>query len=70
MTAAIKVEGMDCGGCVNTTREAIASLPGFKDMEADVSAQEIKVQFEKDTTKVDQVVAAINDKTDYKARAL
>lgn len=69
-TAAVAVEGMDCGGCVKETELALKKVEGFKSLKADPQRQQAMISFDPEKTDVAQLVEAINSGTKFKAKAI
>lgn len=62
----IGVEGMHCGDCANSIRNAVVALAGVYDAQVDFTKGQATVQFDGKTTSVEAISAAI-DKAGYKA---
>ena len=41
----LKVEGMSCGHCKMTVEQALLSVPGVKDVVADLKAKTVKITY-------------------------
>ena len=59
-TTKIKIEGMNCAGCVASTRQAIQSVPGVRRVEVDLSAGRAEVEHDDQTT-ADALLTAVTD---------
>ncbi len=58
MTETIKIDGMTCGGCVNSVARALARI-GLE--HADVKLGEARVEYDETTMRREQIVEAIED---------
>jgi len=58
-TLRVDIEGMSCGHCVKTVREALESLPGVEIREVVIGQAVVDVDESK--TRRDDLVAAIDD---------
>lgn len=65
----LAVSGMSCGSCCTKVETAVKELDGVVDVTADYKAGKATVTFVKDKVSVDKIVAAINEKTSFKAEA-
>ncbi len=65
-TAAIRIEGMSCGGCVRSVERALAACSGVKVREVEVGRAEIEAV---DEPAVAGAIAAIEDAGFDAARA-
>ncbi len=57
----LKVEGMTCGGCVNSIQNALGSRDGVNKAEADLDAKLVTIDFDPAVIQRDGLVAAIED---------
>lgn len=60
-TMTLNIQGMTCGGCVNSVKRALANLPGVN--QTDVSLEKGQATVDYDPAKVspDQLKTAIED---------
>ena len=65
----INIEGMTCGGCCTKVETALAELEGVVAAKADYKAGKAMVTYVEKEVSVDQIVATINEKTSFKAKA-
>nr|MBA3532992.1 cation transporter [Ardenticatenales bacterium] len=49
------IGGMDCGGCVRTVEEGLASLPGVLTVQANLATGKVAVEFEGDQVEEEQL---------------
>lgn len=59
--AVIKVEGMSCGGCVNTVGRVLKSLPGVEAVQVLLEAAEARVKFDDARISVQALRSAIEE---------
>lgn len=55
----LKVEGMTCGGCAKSIKNALATRPGIGNTDADVPGKLVTVEFDPAQIQRDGIVAAI-----------
>jgi len=60
-TTTIKIEGMTCGGCVNSVKTVLEKLPGVDQVEVSLDNAEAVVQHDATQTSVEQLKEAISD---------
>ena len=58
-TTEVPVQGMDCGGCVNTVRRAISDLPGVHTVEVFLAGERAEVAFDPARTNLDAIRDAV-----------
>ena len=58
MTETIKIEGMTCGGCVNSVKKALDRLPLNS---SDVEIGSARVEYDEKMVNHNQIVEAIED---------
>jgi P-type Cu+ transporter len=58
-TVEVPVGGMDCGGCANTVRAALAALPGVQRVEVFLAGERAEVAFDPARTDLDAIRAAV-----------
>lgn len=56
-----QIKGMTCEGCTEHIKHAVAQLPGFIEADANYEDGSANVKFDKSKTKLEEVVAAINE---------
>lgn len=66
-TATIQVEGMSCGGCATTVRQALIKLAGVKSAEVSLERKQAVVKYDPAKLTREQLVEAINQ-TGFKAK--
>lgn len=66
-TATLNVEGMACGGCANTVREALMAMPGVTDARISHVEGVAEVCYDPAQTGLQRLKAAI-EKAGYPAR--
>ena len=42
----LRVDGMSCGHCVSTIKDALRKLPGIEDVRVDLEKKEVSVEFD------------------------
>ena len=57
-TLRFTVEGMTCGGCARTVRQALAEVPGATPMRV-VAGQPVEVEFDDEQADRDAILAAV-----------
>ena len=62
----IKVEGMTCGGCVNSVTKAIQRVEGVENAQVSLENKEAKVRFDESKTNL-QAIAESVEKAGYHA---
>ena len=67
--AVIPVKGMTCTGCENSLRLTLAAVPGIQGATPDHQAANAEIAFDANQIQLQQIVAAIDDKTDFEAAA-
>lgn len=63
----LEISGMSCGHCVASVRQALGELDGVQI--EDVSVGSARVAYDPDRTRVQEVIAAVNDQG-YEAQAV
>lgn len=59
-TTKLHIEGMTCGGCVASTRQALQSVPGVSDVKVDLPKGRATVEHDEQTDD-ERLVAAVVD---------
>ncbi|CAI09056.1 heavy-metal-associated domain-containing protein [Aromatoleum aromaticum] len=57
----IRVEGMSCGGCVNSVTAALKSLPGVTDANVSLDSAQARVQYDPATVSEQQLREAVEE---------
>ena len=57
----LKVEGMTCGGCVNSIQNALNARDGVSSATADLAAKLVTIEFDPAVIRREGLVAAIED---------
>jgi copper chaperone CopZ len=65
----LAISGMTCGSCCAKVETAAKALPGVVDATADYKKGEATITYETAKVNVDKIVATINEKTSFKAKA-
>jgi copper chaperone len=60
MTTELQVEGMSCGHCVNSVKEAVTAVPGVKTVQVSLAQGTVTIESETPLD-VDAVTAAISE---------
>jgi copper chaperone len=60
MTTELRVEGMSCGHCVNSVKEAVTAVPGVKTVQVSLAQGTVAIESEAPLD-VDAVAAAISE---------
>ena len=63
----LEISGMSCGHCVASVRQALGELDGVQI--EDVAVGSARVAYDPDRTRVQEVIAAVNDQG-YEAQAV
>ncbi len=65
----LAISGMTCGNCCTKVETAVKTLAGVVDAKADYQKGVATITYQKDQVNVDKIVATINEKTSFKAKA-
>lgn len=57
----IRVEGMSCGGCVNSVTAALKSLPGVTDANVSLESAQARVQYDPARVSEQQLREAVEE---------
>lgn len=60
-TTTIKIQGMTCGGCVNSVKTVLEKLPGVDQADVSLDNAEAVIQHDAAQTSVEQLKETIND---------
>ncbi len=60
-TKVLNVEGMSCMHCVGAVKQSVGSLPGVAKVEPDLASKTVKVEFDDDKVKLNDIKAKIED---------
>ncbi len=55
MNATLQVEGMTCGHCVETVRNAVSKLRGVSNVLVDLEGKTVEVDFDEGQVEVDEI---------------
>ncbi len=55
----LSITGMNCNGCVNAVRSAIALTDGVKEVTVDLAAAQAAVTYDPAQTSLDQIAASV-----------
>ena len=58
-TEILKVEGMSCSHCVHAITASITSLKGAKDVNVDLSAKTVRIEYDVEELSIDSIKLAI-----------
>ncbi len=61
MMKVLHVEGMSCSHCVAAVTQAVSSLDGVSDVQVDLEAKTVTVEYEEDKVIVPAMEAAIEE---------
>jgi copper chaperone len=59
MESIIPIQGMTCGGCVNSVKRALAALPGVSGVEVDLASGQARVTHDERQAPLDALRAAV-----------
>jgi len=65
----IPITGMTCGDCCTKVETAVKTLAGVVDAKADYKKGVATITYKEDQIGVEKIVATINEKTSFKAKA-
>ncbi|HKQ61206.1 MAG TPA: heavy-metal-associated domain-containing protein [Candidatus Polarisedimenticolaceae bacterium] len=65
----VAISGMTCGACCTKVEAAVKDLAGVVAVKADYAKGLATVTYKTDEVNVDKIVATINEKTSFKAKA-
>jgi len=57
----IRVEGMSCGGCVNSVTAALKALPGVTEADVSLESAQARVQYDPATVSEQQLREAVEE---------
>jgi copper chaperone len=60
-TELIKVNGMTCLYCVHTIKKSLLALKGSKDIDVDLSAKSVKIEYDAEILSIESIKLAIID---------
>lgn len=55
----LNVEGMTCGHCAQTVKEAVSKLAGINRVEVDLEKKQVTVEFDADQAKLESITEKI-----------
>jgi len=60
-TVTLKIDGMTCGGCVNSVRKVIAALNGVNSVDVSLEHAQATVSYDPEKSKVADLKTAVRD---------
>jgi copper chaperone len=60
-TVTLKIDGMTCGGCVNSVRKVIAALNGVSSVDVSLEHAQATVSYDPKKSKVADLKTAVRD---------
>ncbi|MDR4521530.1 MAG: cation transporter [Nitrosomonas sp.] len=60
-TTTLKIQGMTCGGCVNSVKTALERLSGVDQVDVSLENAEAVIQYAPSLASIDQLKTAISD---------
>ena len=60
-TTTLKIQGMTCGGCVNSVKTVLEKLPGVSQVDVSLENAEVVIQHDPAQADFDQFRQAISD---------
>lgn len=60
-TVTLKIDGMTCGGCVNSVRKVIAALNGVNSVDVSLEHAQATVSYDQEKSKVADLKTAVRD---------
>jgi len=60
-TTILRIQGMTCGGCVNSVKTVLERLSGVSQADVSLENAEAVVQYDPSLANIDQLKAAISD---------
>jgi copper chaperone len=60
-TEILSVNGMSCSHCVHAIKTSVLALKGSKDVEVDLSAKTVKIEYDAEKLSLDSIKLAIVD---------
>lgn len=63
----LKIDGMNCGHCVNAVNRLVRGFKGIESVDVDLSSREAYVSFDTSKTSPALIIENINNSNSYKA---
>lgn len=60
-TTRLKIQGMTCGGCVNSVKTVLERLSGVDQVDVSLENAEAVIQYDPSLASIDQLKTAISD---------
>lgn len=60
-TTTLTIQGMTCGGCVNSVQRALAGLPGVRQTEVSLEAGQATIEYDAARVSPEQLKTAIEE---------
>jgi copper chaperone len=60
-TSVLKVEGMSCNHCVNSVKNSVGALKGVSQVEVDLKAKKVTVEFDNGQVTLGTIKETIDD---------
>jgi len=60
-TEILNVNGMSCSHCIHAIKKSVLALKGSKDVEVDLSAKTVKIEYDAEKLSLDSIKLAIAD---------
>ncbi|MEJ8777951.1 copper chaperone CopZ [Pseudogracilibacillus sp. ICA-222130] len=61
MAVTLKVEGMSCGHCEKAVKGALGNVKGVEDVQVDLAAKTVKVEYDEENVTIPQLAEVIED---------
>lgn len=61
MAVTLKVEGMSCGHCEKAVKGALGNVKGVEDVQVDLAAKTVKVEYDEENITIPQLAEVIED---------
>lgn len=61
MAVTLKVEGMSCGHCEKAVKGALGNVKGVEDVQVDLAAKTVKVEYDEENVTIPQLTEVIED---------
>lgn len=60
-TVTLNVKGMSCNHCVKAVKDSVGALDGVKEVDVNLEAGTVAVQFDENVVQIDKIKEAIED---------
>lgn len=61
MAVTLKVDGMSCGHCEKAVKGALGNVKGVEDVQVDLAAKTVKVEYDEENITIPQLAEVIED---------